>query len=84
MGNGSLNNSGGGDDLKKDQPPPFNNVKWGDLILNPDPENILAVGLTGLLAWASVQRFQLNPGIISKSKLPNAYHLAVSVLNSVK
>ncbi|CAK7323631.1 unnamed protein product [Dovyalis caffra] len=57
MGNRSLNNSGGGDDLKKDQPPPFNNIKWGDLLLNPDPGNILAVGLTGLLAWASVQVF---------------------------
>ncbi|KAF3784156.1 hypothetical protein EJ110_NYTH30930 [Nymphaea thermarum] len=28
--------------------------RWADL-LNPDPQNILAVGLTGLLTWASVQ-----------------------------
>ncbi|CAK7355535.1 unnamed protein product [Dovyalis caffra] len=55
MGNGSSNNSGGGGDLKKDQPPPFNNIKWGDLLLKPDLENNLAIGLTGLLAWASVQ-----------------------------
>ncbi|CAK7325310.1 unnamed protein product [Dovyalis caffra] len=55
--NGSSNNSGGGgDDLKKDQPPPFSNIKWGELLLSPDPDNILAVGLTGLLAWASVQK----------------------------
>ncbi|KAJ4971880.1 hypothetical protein NE237_004979 [Protea cynaroides] len=30
------------------------NFRWRDL-LDPDPENILSVGLTGLLAWASVQ-----------------------------
>ncbi|KAJ6325598.1 hypothetical protein OIU76_012639 [Salix suchowensis] len=54
--NGSANNSGGGgDDLKQDQPPPLFDIKWGDLLLNPDPDNILAVGLTGLLSWASVQ-----------------------------
>jgi hypothetical protein len=53
--NGSSNNSGGGYDLKQDQPPPLFDIKWGDLLLNPDPENILAVGLTGLLSWASVQ-----------------------------
>ncbi|EXB77329.1 hypothetical protein L484_010155 [Morus notabilis] len=32
----------------------FNSIRWGEL-LNPDPDNILAVGLTGLLTWASVQ-----------------------------
>uniref|UniRef100_A0A6N2M3T1 Transmembrane protein n=1 Tax=Salix viminalis TaxID=40686 RepID=A0A6N2M3T1_SALVM len=58
--NGSANNSGGGgggggDALKQDQPPPLFDIKWGDLLLNPDPDNILAVGLTGLLSWASVQ-----------------------------
>ncbi|CAL5439004.1 unnamed protein product [Camellia sinensis] len=34
---------------------PAFNLRWGDLLLDPDPDNILAVGLTGLLAWASVQ-----------------------------
>lgn len=53
--NGSSNNRGGGYDLKQDQPPPLFDIKWGDLLLNPDPDNILAVGLTGLLSWASVQ-----------------------------
>ncbi|GMN67220.1 hypothetical protein TIFTF001_036278 [Ficus carica] len=33
----------------------FNSIRWGELFLNPDPDNILAVGLTGLLTWASVQ-----------------------------
>jgi hypothetical protein len=50
----SSNNNGGGG-LNKDQPPPLINIKWGDLLLNPNPDNILAVGLTGLLTWASVQ-----------------------------
>lgn len=31
------------------------NLKWVDMLLDPDPENIVAVGLTGVLAWASVQ-----------------------------
>ncbi|CAH9129743.1 unnamed protein product [Cuscuta epithymum] len=31
------------------------NLKWVELLLDPDPENIVAVGLTGLLAWAGVQ-----------------------------
>ncbi|KAI3427726.1 uncharacterized protein J3R85_009299 [Psidium guajava] len=47
---------GGGDgdgDSKSDMRPLFN-LRLGDL-LDPDPDNILAVGLTGLLAWASVQ-----------------------------
>ncbi|XVE99083.1 hypothetical protein REPUB_Repub03eG0166000 [Reevesia pubescens] len=30
------------------------NFRLGDL-LDPDPDNIIAVGLTGLLTWASVQ-----------------------------
>ncbi|KAF6152506.1 hypothetical protein GIB67_023200 [Kingdonia uniflora] len=47
------NGSNGKEDLKRDQPPTFN-PKWRDL-LDPDPENLLTVGLTGLLAWASVQ-----------------------------
>ncbi|WCJ19244.1 hypothetical protein M5689_001541 [Euphorbia peplus] len=41
-------------DLKEDKNPIFN-VKLGDLLLNPDPDNLVAVGLTGLLAWASAQ-----------------------------
>lgn len=34
---------------------PTVNLRWADLVLDPDPDNILAVGLTGLLAWASAQ-----------------------------
>lgn len=45
--------NGGGEDLKKDKGPILN-VKWRDL-LDPDPENILAIGLSGVLTWASVQ-----------------------------
>ncbi|PON34212.1 Transmembrane protein [Parasponia andersonii] len=30
-------------------------IRWRDLLVSPDPDNILAVGLTGLLTWASVQ-----------------------------
>ncbi|GAB4829149.1 hypothetical protein Ancab_018812 [Ancistrocladus abbreviatus] len=49
-------NDGNGDDLKRDnQWSQFNNLRWGELLLDPDPDNILAVGLTGLLTWASVQ-----------------------------
>ncbi|KAK3228441.1 hypothetical protein Dsin_000322 [Dipteronia sinensis] len=47
------NGSSNGDELKKDRRPLFN-LKWGDLF-DPDPDNLFAVGLTGLLAWASVQ-----------------------------
>ncbi|KAF5470075.1 hypothetical protein F2P56_010619 [Juglans regia] len=43
----------GGDNLGKDQRRIFD-ISWGDL-LNPDPDNLLALALTGLLAWASVQ-----------------------------
>ncbi|ONI21756.1 hypothetical protein PRUPE_2G086600 [Prunus persica] len=46
---------GGDDDLRENQRPLFGNIRWGDLLLDPDPNNILAVGLTGLLTWASVQ-----------------------------
>ncbi|KAK9284041.1 hypothetical protein L1049_012301 [Liquidambar formosana] len=52
-GGGGDDGSNGGDDLKRDRRPIFN-LKWRDL-LDPDPNNILAVGLTGLLTWASVQ-----------------------------
>ncbi|XP_008775193.1 uncharacterized protein LOC103695603 [Phoenix dactylifera] len=43
----------GGGDLKRDRRPAFN-VRWRDL-LYPDPENMVAIGLTGLLTWAGVQ-----------------------------
>ncbi|KAF5187747.1 transmembrane protein [Thalictrum thalictroides] len=42
------------EDMKKDQQLPIINFSWKDL-LNPDPENLVAVGLTGVLTWASVQ-----------------------------
>ncbi|RZR97916.1 hypothetical protein BHM03_00027191 [Ensete ventricosum] len=46
---------GGGLDRQR----PAFNLRWRDL-LSPDPENIAAVALTGLLTWASVQvLFQL-------------------------
>ncbi|XP_030526725.1 uncharacterized protein LOC115738277 [Rhodamnia argentea] len=45
--------SDGDGDSKSDRRPLFN-LRLRDL-LDPDPDNILAVGLTGLLAWASVQ-----------------------------
>ncbi|XP_058088536.1 uncharacterized protein LOC131235390 isoform X3 [Magnolia sinica] len=52
--NKGQNGSGNGrDDMKRNGRPIFS-LKWQDL-LDPDPENILAVGLTGLLTWASVQ-----------------------------
>ncbi|XP_010912236.1 uncharacterized protein [Elaeis guineensis] len=43
----------GGADLKRDRRPAFN-LRWRDL-LYPDPENMVAIGLTGLVTWASVQ-----------------------------
>ncbi|XP_031094135.1 uncharacterized protein LOC115998653 [Ipomoea triloba] len=46
------NGSGGG---KGNNGRPKLNLRWVDLLLDPDPENIVAVGLTGLLTWASVQ-----------------------------
>lgn len=52
-GGGGGDGGGGGNDMKRDRRPILN-LSWGDL-LDPDPENILAVGLTGLLTWASVQ-----------------------------
>ncbi|XVF41350.1 hypothetical protein PTKIN_Ptkin01aG0273100 [Pterospermum kingtungense] len=50
--NGFINGSDGGDS-RNDRWSVFN-FRLGDL-LDPDPDNIVAVGLTGLLAWASVQ-----------------------------
>lgn len=52
--NGANGSSNGGDDLRKERGPVFN-IKWAELLIDPDPDNILAVALTGLLAWASVQ-----------------------------
>ncbi|KAG1369655.1 hypothetical protein COCNU_15G000210 [Cocos nucifera] len=42
-----------GGDPKRDGRPAFN-LRWRNL-LYPDPENMVAIGLTGLLTWASVQ-----------------------------
>ncbi|KAK9127655.1 hypothetical protein Syun_016452 [Stephania yunnanensis] len=50
--NGS-NGGNGEDELRRDLQPLFN-LKWKDL-LYPDTDNLIAVGLTGLLTWASVQ-----------------------------
>lgn len=47
-------NPGYGDGNEKEQAP-FFKLRWTDLLLDPDPDNVLAVGLTGLLTWASVQ-----------------------------
>ncbi|XP_048442446.1 uncharacterized protein LOC125478344 [Pyrus x bretschneideri] len=47
--------SGSVDDLGKNQQPLFGNIRWGDLLPDPDPNNVLAVGFTGLLTWVSVQ-----------------------------
>lgn len=51
------NGTNGGDDDsgKEDARSIFSNIRWSDLLLDPDPDNIAAVGLTGLLTWASVQ-----------------------------
>ncbi|XP_010032104.1 uncharacterized protein LOC104421736 [Eucalyptus grandis] len=54
---GAAGDDGDGDgDLKGERRrrPPMFDLRLGDL-LDRDPDNILAVGLTGLLTWASVQ-----------------------------
>ncbi|PKA60134.1 hypothetical protein AXF42_Ash009818 [Apostasia shenzhenica] len=48
-----LGSSDGRGEPRRDRPPALD-FRWRSL-LDPDPENILAVGLTGLLTWASVQ-----------------------------
>ncbi|KAJ0545934.1 hypothetical protein HanOQP8_Chr08g0278391 [Helianthus annuus] len=58
-GNGGKGNGEEDDDVKKkskggDERPRFN-LKWSELLFDPDPDNVVAVGLTGVLAWASVQ-----------------------------
>ncbi|CAK9316984.1 unnamed protein product [Citrullus colocynthis] len=62
--NGANGSSNGGDDLGKERGPVFN-IKWAELLIDPDPDNILAVALTGLLAWASVQASTKQPRISS-------------------
>lgn len=65
-GRNGLNNSNGGsngngtssdedDESKRENGEPGLNLRWAQLLLDPDPDNVLAVGLTGLLTWASVQ-----------------------------
>ncbi|KAK3015963.1 hypothetical protein RJ639_006298 [Escallonia herrerae] len=48
-------NEGGDEDIRKGEGRPRFSLNWMDLLLDPDPDNIVAVGLTGLLTWASVQ-----------------------------
>ncbi|CAN4126475.1 unnamed protein product [Withania somnifera] len=48
--NGNRSTNGDGDGGGK----PKLNLRWMDLLLDRDPDNIVAVGLTGLLTWASV------------------------------
>ncbi|CAN4114305.1 unnamed protein product [Withania somnifera] len=48
--NDSSNGNGNGDGSGR----PKLNLRWLDLLLDRDPDNIVAVGLTGLLTWASV------------------------------
>ncbi|XP_047336720.1 uncharacterized protein LOC124940264 [Impatiens glandulifera] len=43
------------DDSKEEKEKNRVPAKWLELLIDPDPNNVLAVGLTGLLAWASVQ-----------------------------
>ncbi|WOL04227.1 hypothetical protein Cni_G12948 [Canna indica] len=59
-GDNKKDNNNGGLGPKKDrQRPGTFNFRWRDL-LSPDPDNLVAVALTGLLTWASVQvLFQL-------------------------
>ncbi|KAK4736308.1 hypothetical protein R3W88_000005 [Solanum pinnatisectum] len=45
-----------------------------DLLLDPDPDNIVAVGLTGLLTWASVS---ILWQLFVKKKKKKRYHLKI-------
>ncbi|KAK5832927.1 uncharacterized protein LOC108452170 [Gossypium arboreum] len=49
---GSFNGNDGGE--SRNERRSMFNFRLGDL-LDPDPDNIVALGLTGLLTWASVQ-----------------------------
>ncbi|XP_057789391.1 uncharacterized protein LOC131006233 [Salvia miltiorrhiza] len=53
-GDKELPKENGGEEKVNDERPRLN-LKWADLLLDRDPDNIVAVGLTGLLTWASVQ-----------------------------
>ncbi|KAK2976366.1 hypothetical protein RJ640_014197 [Escallonia rubra] len=54
--NGDEKNGNGGDeDIRKGERRARFSLNWMDLLLDPDPDNIVAVGLTALLTWASVQ-----------------------------
>ncbi|TQD85220.1 hypothetical protein C1H46_029238 [Malus baccata] len=55
---------GGDDDLGKNQRPLFGNITWGDPLPDPDPNNVLAIGLTGLLTWVSVQVLSIALAIL--------------------
>ncbi|XP_052199949.1 uncharacterized protein LOC127806604 [Diospyros lotus] len=48
------NGGDGEEDPRRNGQPRFN-LRWVDLVVDRDPDNILAVGLTGILTWASVQ-----------------------------
>lgn len=50
---GGVGSDGG--DGKENRRSMWEGVRWQDLVLSPDPDNVVAVGLTGLLTWASVQ-----------------------------
>ncbi|XP_062098055.1 uncharacterized protein LOC133803925 isoform X2 [Humulus lupulus] len=52
---GGISDDDGDESGKENRRTIFSGIRWGDLVLSPDPDNILAVGLTGLLTWASVQ-----------------------------
>ncbi|KAG5574864.1 hypothetical protein H5410_054998 [Solanum commersonii] len=52
--NGSSNGNGSNNGNDDGGGKPRLNLRWMDLLLDPDPDNIVAVGLTGLLTWASV------------------------------
>ncbi|PKI63706.1 hypothetical protein CRG98_015896 [Punica granatum] len=51
---GNTGSNGAGDGDSKNGRRPIFNLKLGDL-LDPDPDNVVAVGLTCVLTWASVQ-----------------------------
>ncbi|XP_078434184.1 uncharacterized protein LOC144705407 [Wolffia australiana] len=64
---GSELEEGGGDEEQaqagSETPPPppppaggaWKGIRWRELLLSPDPDNVVAVGLTGILAWAGLQ-----------------------------